>query len=385
MGTSIRMSSATQLSTWLEEGHDGVLARLVAVDGSAPREAGALMLVGADGAVVGSLSGGCVEGWVVERANTLMAGGPAGFHLEVVGAGTDPDLDAGLLCGGSMTVLFHSVGPDVRAALEAFVRAGHDARPAVMATRLGPEVCTALTAVGGELGHEVVGTLGRDDLDALATAAAADLVEAGGPTISHLEGGPLLAPGEQVLIQLGRSSPLVVIVGADDFTDALASAARRLGWAAVVVDPRAALATAERFPDAEVVVAWPDRHIEAIGDRLGPPDAVCVMTHDTKVDVPALVAATRTEVGYIGAMGSRATHADRLQRLRAAGVDAADLARLHAPIGLDIGAATPEETAVAIVAEIIAARAGRSGEALRTTTGPIRAMVEAPLCLGPPA
>lgn len=379
------MGSTSQLCAWLEAGHDGILARLVAAEGSTPREPGALMLVGADGTVLGSLSGGCVEGWVVERARALMAAGASGFALEVVGAGADPDLDAGLLCGGTMSILFHEVGPLVRRPLHAFARAGRDARSAVLATRIGTDGCAALAVLGDPgADHETVGSLGGDDLDALAAAAATRLIEDGHPLVDYVDAGPLLGPGERLILHMTRRSPTLVVAGADDFTDALTRTARSLGWAAVVVDPRAALATAARFPDAEVVVAWPDRHLAAIGGRLGPEDAVCVMTHDAKVDVAALIAAFGTAVGYVGAMGSRATHEDRLRRLRLAGVDDADLARLHSPIGLDIGAATPEETAVAVVAEIIAARTGRSGAALRSTSGPIRSVRGVPVCNAPP-
>ena len=131
-------------------------------------------------------------------------------------------------------------------------------------------------------------------------------------------------------------------------------------------------ATRQRFPMAdEVVNDWPDRYLEKIGDELGPRDAVCVLTHDTKFDVPAIVGALATEVGYIGAMGSRRTHDQRVERLREAGVDDAGMARIHAPIGLDIGARTPEETAISICSEIIAERTGRRAASLRETSGPI--------------
>ena len=163
-----------------------------------------------------------------------------------------------------------------------------------------------------------------------------------------------------VFIESFAPPPRMVIFGAVDFTRALASVAKVLGYRVVVCDARAVFATRQRFPMAdEVVNEWPNRYLEKIGDELGPRDAVCVLTHDSKFDVPAIVGSLATRVGYLGAMGSRKTHAKRTERLREAGVTDDELARIHAPIGLDIGARTPEETAVSICAEIIGARTGR--------------------------
>jgi xanthine dehydrogenase accessory factor len=145
-----------------------------------------------------------------------------------------------------------------------------------------------------------------------------------------------------------------------------------LGYRVTVCDARPVFATRTRFPEAdEVVVDWPDRFMAKVGADLGPRDAVCVLTHDHKFDVPAILAALETKVGYLGAMGSRRTNADRLARLRETGVDGAGLDRVMAPIGLDIGARTPEETAISICAEIIASRTGRPAPSLRASDGPI--------------
>jgi xanthine dehydrogenase accessory factor len=169
----------------------------------------------------------------------------------------------------------------------------------------------------------------------------------------------------------------MVIFGAVDFTAALTRVGKVLGYRVVVCDARPVFATPARFPMAdEVVVDWPDRYLAEIGSSLGPRDAVCVLTHDHKFDVPAIVAALGTRVGYLGAMGSRRTDEERRQRLREAGVDEGGLERLMAPIGLDIGARTPEETAVSICAEIIALRTGRRPPSLRDTEGPIHATGE---------
>ena len=175
-----------------------------------------------------------------------------------------------------------------------------------------------------------------------------------------------------VFIESFAPPPRMIIFGAVDFTRALAAVAKVLGYRVVVCDARAVFATRQRFPMAdEVVNEWPNRYLEKVGDDLGPRDAVCVLTHDSKFDVPAIVGSLATRVGYLGAMGSRTTHAKRTERLQEAGVTDEELARIHAPIGLDIGARTPEETAVSICAEIISARTGRRAQALRDATGPI--------------
>ncbi len=175
-----------------------------------------------------------------------------------------------------------------------------------------------------------------------------------------------------VLIESFAPPPRLLIFGAVDFTAALARQGKLLGFHVTVCDAREVFATAERFPMAdEVVVDWPHRFLRRVGEGLGPTDAVCVLTHDVKFDVPALVHALTTDVGYVGAMGSRRTHAERIERLRAEGVAEPDLARIMAPIGLDLGGRTPEETAVSIAAEIIAARTGRRVPSLRDGDGPI--------------
>jgi xanthine dehydrogenase accessory factor len=164
----------------------------------------------------------------------------------------------------------------------------------------------------------------------------------------------------------------MIIFGAVDFTAALARVGKLLGFRVTVCDARAVFATVQRFPMAdEVVNSWPDRFLAEVGDQLGPRDVVCVLTHDHKFDVPAIVSAVQTKVGYVGAMGSRRTNEGRVVRLREAGMSDADIAKVMSPIGLDIGARTPEETAIAICAEVIANRTGRRAGSLRDTSGPI--------------
>lgn len=220
---------------------------------------------------------------------------------------------------------------------------------------------------------EVLGSLGDPDVDRVVTRDALGELAAGLTATRHYgRHGEARARDLSVFIESFAPPPRMIIFGAVDFTAALAKVAKVLGYRVTVCDARPVFATRARFPMAdEVVVAWPDRHLAEVGSTLGPRDAVCVLTHDPKFDVPAIVAALATNVGYLGAMGSRRTTLDREARLREAGVDQEALARVMGPIGLDIGARTPEETAVAICAEIIAMRTGRDAPSLRNREGPI--------------
>ncbi len=245
-------------------------------------------------------------------------------------------------------------------------------RPVALATIVsGPGLGAKLLVRPGE---EPLGTLGDSDLDrVVARDTQAELDSGLTSTRRYGPHGEAREETVQVFIESFAPPPRLIIFGAVDFTGALAKAGKLLGYRVTVCDARAVFATVARFPMAdEIANDWPDRHLAKVADVLGPRDAVCVLTHDVKFDVPAIVAALETDVGYLGAMGSRRTHAARVERLRAAGVDDAGLARVMAPIGLDIGSRTPEETAIAICAEIIAVRTGRTGTAsLRDSTGPI--------------
>ncbi|MDA8071302.1 MAG: XdhC/CoxI family protein [Actinomycetota bacterium] len=270
---------------------------------------------------------------------------------------------------------------------EVLRRALRDRAPTVVATVVDvagidasgdPDRVRPSTALGASMvlatGEAPAGSLGDPDLDAVVGRDAVGVLHSGRGALRHY--GPC---GEArrddltVFFDVFAPPPQMVVIGAVDFTAALVDVAKVLGYQVTVCDARPVFATPRRFPRADEVVAeWPDRYIRARADRLGPRDALCVLTHDHKFDVPALVEALATSVGYIGAMGSRRTHAERVQRLTAAGVDTASLARIMAPIGLDIGARTPQETAVAICAEIIALRSGETtGGHLRDLAGPI--------------
>ena len=257
---------------------------------------------------------------------------------------------------------------------ERLAEALRDNQPVAIATVIEGPNCGAkllLTTAA----DEVLGSLGDPDLDRVVIRDARGELASGITIVRHYgEHGEARERAVAVFIESFAPPPQMLIFGAVDFTAALATIGRALGFHVTVCDAREVFATKRRFPMAdEVVNTWPDRYLAEVGDRLTERDAVCVLTHDHKFDVPAIKAALDTDVGYLGAMGSRRTHAARVERLREEGVDDAGLARIQAPIGLDLGARTPEETAIAICAEIIALRTGRvSGVApLRDTSGPI--------------
>jgi xanthine dehydrogenase accessory factor len=250
------------------------------------------------------------------------------------------------------------------------------------AIRAEAPVALATVIVGPGLGSRLLlrpgveprGSLGHPELDRVVTRDALGELAVGRTGVRHYgEHGEAREAAVTVFVESFAPPPRMLVFGAVDFTTALVRVAKVLGYRVTVCDAREVFATRSRFPLAdEVVVEWPDRLLARVGDDLTPRDAVCVLTHDTKFDVPALVAALRTDAGYIGAMGSRRTHDERVRRLKEAGVDQTGLERIRAPVGLDLGARTPEETAVSICAEIIADRTGRTlAQPLRSTAGPI--------------
>lgn len=251
------------------------------------------------------------------------------------------------------------------------------------ALRLGQPIALVTIIDGPHRGAKLLveengaslGSLGDPDLDRVVVRDAVGELASGITGLRHYgEHGEAREEAVAAFVESFAPPPRMVIFGAVDFTAALARVAKVLGYHVTVCDAREVFATRKRFPMAdEVVVDWPDRLLTKIGSNLGPRDAVCVLTHDAKFDVPAIVSALDTNVGYLGAMGSRKTHADRVARLQAEGVDDAALARVMAPIGLDIGARTPEETAISICGEIIALRTGRADlvAPLRDASGPI--------------
>jgi xanthine dehydrogenase accessory factor len=249
------------------------------------------------------------------------------------------------------------------------------------ALRAGEPVALATVVEGPNLGAKLLvrpdgrssGSLGDANLDRVVARDARGELEAGLTSTRHYGAhGEAREDDVSVFIESFALPPRMIIFGAVDFTAALAKVAKVLGYRVTVCDARAVFATVLRFPMAdEVVNDWPDRYLAKVGDELGSRDAICVLTHDHKFDVPAIAAAVKTGVGYLGAMGSRRTHEQRAQRLRDAGLTDAEIARVMSPIGLDVGARTPEETAIAVCAEVIALRTGRRAQSLRDTAGPI--------------
>ncbi len=356
---------------WQAEAGRVALATVIATSASAPRPAGAALAVHPDGRVVGSVSGGCVEGAVVEVATeVLRTGAPRRVRYGI----SDADaLAVGLTCGGTVEVLVRVVGPG-DPPLEDLARLLAADEPVALATVVEhadrPDlVGRALVVTAGE----VLGGVGGGGLERRLTASARAGLTAGRTGLRRVGGaGEELGLDVTAFVEAFVPRPRMVIVGAADHAGALARMGRYLGFHVTVCDARTVFATPERFPDADrVVAAWPHRVIaeEPLDER----SAVCVLTHDPKFDVPALVAALATPAGYIGAMGSRRTHEDRLARLREAGVAASALQRLRSPIGLDLGGRTPEETAVAIAAELVQLRHAGSGRPLRDIDGPIHA------------
>ncbi len=262
---------------------------------------------------------------------------------------------------------------------ETFRDAVRAEQPVALATVIdGPGIGNKLLVRPGEA---ALGSLGDPDLDRVAARDALAELEAGRTGVRHYGSAGEANPDDagvvpvSVFIESYAPPPQMLIFGAVDFTAALGRVAKILGYRVTVCDAREIFATRRRFPMAdEVVVEWPNRLLDRVGPSLGPRDAVCVLTHDPKFDVPAIVGALDSRVGYIGVMGSRKTHAKRLERLAEVGVSAPeDLERILAPIGLDIGARSPEETAVSICAEIIARRTGKAVPSLREASGPIHA------------
>ena len=353
---------------WLEQGKRVVCALLVEVEGSAPLGAGASMLLAESGEIEGSITGGCVEGAVAAEARQVFAGGPprtATYGISDELAGT-----VGLTCGGTVHVFVHELSGDTGEVELAARRAIAARRPVAVATRLdGAEAGAKLALIGGE----ALGSLGGPELlDASVTRDAAGMLAQGRTAIRRYGAdGSVLGAELAIHIHSVATPPQMLIFGAIDFSAALARFAAELGYEVTIADPREAFLRSPRYEaDATVFVGWPQEALA--GRRLGDRDAILVFTHDPKLDVPALGAALVTDAGYIGALGSRKTTADRRRRLLEAGVGEAELARVLAPCGLDIGGRTPEEAAISILAEIISVRSGRGGQPLASGSGTIQ-------------
>ncbi|WP_454728897.1 XdhC family protein [Cellulosimicrobium protaetiae] len=425
-----------QLAPWLGPGQPPfAVATVVAASGSVPRPVGTAMAVRVDGAVLGSLSGGCVEGAVHAAALDAIASGAS--HRETFGYSDDDAFAVGLSCGGTLDVHVQPVFPGDAAARvlvaltapsDGGARAGSDVPPgpgtgssdgdaeaagrgaAALVRRIdGARRTAVLVDDPGAADERSVARALHDlvepaALDAAAAQVVAVLRAGGTATVHAAHGAPQVsAPGAALgaaphpgagaatpgggaacdeaepvtlLVETRLPAPRFLVFGANDFAAALVRHARLLGYRVTLVDAREVFADARRFPEAEVVVEWPDRYLaaEAGAGRVDSRTAVAVLTHDAKFDVPLLRLALDLPLAYVGAMGSRRSHAQRVAALRAEGVTEAALARLRSPIGLDLGAVTPEEVAVSITAELVATRHGRAAVVpLSGTDGPIHA------------
>ncbi len=324
---------ADRLLARLTAGHRVAVATVVSMTGSAPTVVGTSMAVDDTRAALGSVAGGCVEGALYELCAAVLAGAAPGVQEYGV---TDEDAFAvGLTCGGVLRVHARELGAADLPPLSAAAQ-GRDA--------------VVVTPLDGALPAGFVPSLDRSGL-----------LRVAGPD-----------GGVEVFVEVASAPPRMLVYGALEFSAALASAARAVGYRVTVCDARAVLATPRRHPGAdEVVVDWPVRHLGL--QVLGPRDAVCVMAHDDRFDADLVLAALRSGAGYVGAMGSRRTQDRRTAALVERGAVPAELARLHAPIGLDLGASTPAETAISVLAEILASRSSSSGLPLTTRSGPIHA------------
>jgi xanthine dehydrogenase accessory factor len=304
----------------------------------------------------------------VTEAESLLAGdrGPGvltyGISDELAGT-------VGLMCGGTVHIFIQELSGEVAAVELAVLEAHGGERTAAVATLLdGPQAGSRLSVID----DEVVGSMGRQVLlDRNVAREAAGLLQEGKTTVRRFgSDGATLGDDLRVHIRAYAPPPQMWIFGAIDFSAALAPFAAQIGYRVRICDARDRFARSGRFSSvAEVLIGWPQELMRSVS--LGPRDAVLVFTHDSKFDEPALLAALSTDAGYIGALGSRQTTADRERRLRAAGATDADIDRIHAPCGLDIGSRTAEETAVSVLAEIISSRAERVAMPLRETQGPI--------------
>jgi xanthine dehydrogenase accessory factor len=361
------------LGSWWADGKSVALATVVATFSSAPRQAGASMLVGPGGEAVGSVSGGCVEGAVYELGTEVLSDGRS--RLQRYGVSDDDAFAVGLTCGGILDIFVEKVDSTTFPELGAVADAVRNEDPVALAT--------VISGPSERLGKRLViwpdrvdGTTGSDRLDGAVRDDARGLLDAGrNGMLRYGVDGQRRGEGLDVFVESFAPPPRMIVFGAIDFAAAVAKISGFLGYRVTVCDARPVFATASRFPGAnEVVVEWPHRYLaaEAAAGRIDARTAICVLTHDPKFDVPVLEVALRLpEVGYIGAMGSRRTHEDRLERLREVGLSEAELARMSSPIGLDLGARTPEETAVSIAAEIIALHWGGAGDRLADRVGPI--------------
>ncbi|GGW93455.1 hypothetical protein GCM10010297_13770 [Streptomyces malachitofuscus] len=363
---------AGELRGWLVAGREFAVATVVSVSGSAPRGPGAALAVDSDGTVIGSVSGGCVEGAVYDLCAQALADG--GTRVERFGYSDEDAFAVGLTCGGVIDIMVTPVlaRSPVREVLGAALSVAAGGGPGALVRVVeGPAERLGTALLVRPDGSYQGGLGGPVELDRTAAAEAGALLDAGRTgTVTVGEDGAYCPGGMTLLVETSVPPPRMIVFGAIDFAAALVRAGKFLGYHVTVCDARPVFATRGRFPEADdVVVDWPHRYLRST--ETDTRTVLCVLTHDAKFDVPLLQAALAMPVAFVGAMGSRRTHADRERRLREAGVGERDLARLRSPIGLDLGARTPEETALSIAAEIVASRRGGTGAPLTGSATPI--------------
>jgi xanthine dehydrogenase accessory factor len=336
------------LHTWIDRGDRLAIATVVAVKKSAPRPPGAKMAINEFGEIIGAVSGGCVEGAVIELADKVLRGAPP--QLVHFGIANEEAWEVGLPCGGEIDVWVEEYQPGRFTEI-----AGADGRAAEITLLEGEQAGRKLLV---EEDGSTSGSLGSPELDAEARRAAEDLLWV---ETSERRGA--------MFVDVIAPAPRLIIFGAVPIAAALCRLGRAIGWRCYVVDPRARFATPQRFPDAEqVIAAWPEQAFAALGG-IDPATSIAVLTHDPKLDDAALTIALRSPARFIGAMGSRRAQESRRERLLGLGFGDDELARLSAPVGLDLGAVSGEETALSILAEVVAARHGREGGRLISARG----------------
>ncbi|MFF3456909.1 XdhC family protein [Streptomyces sp. NPDC002730] len=360
---------AEELNRWFDQGRDFAVATVVAARGSAPRGPGAALAVDSHGTAIGSVSGGCVEGAVYDLCVQALQDGRT--VRERFGYSDEDAFAVGLTCGGVIEVLVTAVRADAPVFQAGVAAADRGEAAALARVARGPgELLGGALLVYPDGSYE--GSLdGHPELDRTAAEEARAMLDTGRTgTIEITEDGSRCPGGVTLFVESRVPPPRMIVFGAVDFATALVRAGKFLGYHVTVCDARPVFATRVRFPEADdVVVDWPHRYLRrtATDERT----VLCVLTHDAKFDVPLLETALRLPVAFVGAMGSRRTHEDRNRRLREVGVTDRELARLRSPIGLDLGARTPEETALSIAAEIVAARRGGTGVPLTGSGTPI--------------
>ncbi|MFJ5261835.1 XdhC family protein [Streptomyces sp. NPDC088387] len=363
---------AEELHRWVEQGRDFAVATVVAVGGSAPRQPGAALAVDADGTAIGSVSGGCVEGAVYELCQQALKDGES--VLERFGYSDEDAFAVGLTCGGVIDILVVPVraADTVRPVLASALAAAASGEAAAVARIVsGPAEMVGRALLVRPDGPPEGGFGGHPELDRTVAAEAGAFLDAGRTgTLEIGEQGSRCGAPLTLLVESSVPAPRMIVFGAIDFASALVRIGKFLGYHVTVCDARPVFATRTRFPDAdEIVVAWPHDYLKST--EVDGRTVLCVLTHDAKFDVPLLKLALRLPVAYVGAMGSRRTHLDRNERLREVGVTELELTRLRSPIGLDLGARTPEETALSIASEIVANRRGGTGVTLTGAHTPI--------------